>query len=261
MRYRSATVLGLAFLLFVISCSGIKTIPKTRIEPEKVVRSYRLVAEGDKLLEDGKDHLALLKYLEAADLNPYHEVIFNKLAITYSKLLQYQQARKAVERALGLNPKYAFAHNTLGIVELAEQDPKGATRAFNNAIDLKPDVASFYVNLGHAYMERHKFKEGRQAYKKALEVDSRVFEHSETMELSFPEDKKPDPERQYQMAIFFAQSGDKGSCLKYLSKALESGFTDGKRVAAETAFDKLRSDQDFVRLFDSYGVKMTAVSQ
>ncbi len=260
MRYRSATVLGL-FLLFLASCTGIKTIPKSKVAPEKVVRSYRLVAEGDKLLEDGKDHLALLKYLEAADLNPYHEVIFNKLAITYSKLLEYPQARKAVQRAIALNSKYAFAHNTLGIVELAEQDPKGATRAFNVAINLSPKVASFYINLGHAYMQRHKFKEARAAYLKALEIDPKVFLHTDTMELSFPEETKPDPERQYQMAVFFADAGDKASCLNYLSKAFVAGFTDGKRLAAEAAFDKFRKDEDFIRLLDSYGVKMTAVSR
>ncbi|MFB3905446.1 MAG: tetratricopeptide repeat protein [Acidobacteriota bacterium] len=260
MRYRSATVLGLA-LLFLISCSGIKRIPKVKVPADKVVQSYRLVAEGDKLLEEHKDHLALLKYLEAADLNPYHEVIFNKLAITYSKLVQYPQARKAVERALGLDPKYAFAHNTLGIVELAEQDPKGAARAFHTAIDLKPNVASFYVNLGHGYMQSHKFKEGRNAYRKALEIDPNVFTDTETMELSFPEQTKPDPERPYQMAIFFADAGDKANCLHYLTKAFAAGFNDGKRLATEKAFDKIRQDEDFIRLLDSYGVKMTAVSR
>ncbi len=257
MRYRSVTVLGLA-LLFLISCSGIKRISKVKVPPDKVVQSYRLVAEGDKLLEERKDHLALLKFLEAADLNPYHEVIFNKLAITYSKLVQYPQARKAVERALALDPKYAFAHNTLGIVELAEQDPKGATRAFNAAIDLKPNIPSFYVNLGHAYMQRHKFQEAREAYRKALEIDPRVFTDTDTMELSFPEERKPDPERPYQMAIFFAEAGDKTSCLHYLSKAFAAGFTDAKRLATEAAFEKLREDEDFIRLLDSYGLKTSA---
>jgi len=254
MRYRSATVLGLA-LLFLISCSGIKRISKMQVPADKVVQSYRLVAEGDKLLEEGKDHLALLKYLEAADLHPYHEVIFNKLAITYSKLVQYPQARKAVERALGLNSEYPFAHNTLGIVELAEQDPKGATRAFNRAIDLSPKVPSFYVNLGHAYMQRHKFNEAREVYRKALELDPKVFTQTDTMELSFPEEKKPDPERPYQMAIFFAENGDKTGCLHHLSKAFAAGFSDVKRLASEQAFEQFREDPDFIRLIDSYGMR------
>jgi len=257
MRYRSVTVLGLAFL-FLVSCSGIKRITKVKVPPDKVVQSYRLVAEGDKLLEEGKDHLALLKYLEAADLNPYHEVIFNKLAITYSKLVQYPQARKAVERAIALEPKYPFAHNTLGIVELAEQDPKGATRAFSTAIDLKPDVASFYVNLGHAYMQRHKFEEAREAYLKALDIDSKVFTNTDTMQLSFPEERKPDPERPYQMAVFFAQLGDKASCLQYLSKAFVAGFNDAKRLAAEEAFEPLRQDSDFIQLLESHGLRTSA---
>jgi len=141
MRNRTAWLLILACLL-ADSC-GIRRIPKQSVAPEKVVRSYRLTAEADKLLEEGKDHLALLKYLEAADLNPYHEVIYNKVGIAYSKLTQYPQARRAVTRSIGLNPKYAFAYNTLGIVNLAEQNPKGAIKAFKKAISLNPNTASF----------------------------------------------------------------------------------------------------------------------
>jgi len=211
-------------------------------------------------MEEGKDHLALLKYLEAADLNPYHEVIFNKLSITYSKLAQYPQARKAVERSLGLNSKYAFAHNTLGIVELAEQDSKGAVRAFRRAIDLTGNIPSFYVNLGHAYMQLHKFTEARDAYREALQIDPKVFTNTSTMELSFPSDTKPDPERHYQMAVFFAETGDKLACMSYLSKALAAGFTDGKRISGEEAFEKFRTDNDFMQLLQSYGLNLRTAS-
>jgi tetratricopeptide (TPR) repeat protein len=258
MRYRSVTVLGLALLFLISSCTGIRPIPKLKVPAEQVVRSYRLVAEGDKLIEEGKDHLALLKYLEAADLNPYHEVIFNKLAITYSRLFQYPQAKRAVERSIGLNPKYSFAYNTLGIVQLAEQNPKAATRSFHTAIQLSPKVASFYVNLGHAYMQRHKFSEARDVYRKALQIDPNVFTNTDTMELTFPQDTKPDPERPYQMAIFFADAGDKASCLHYLSKAFAAGFTDRKRIATEEAFEKFRQDQDFIQLLESYGLRTSA---
>ena len=36
--------------------------------------------EGDVLIKDGKDHLALLKYLESSTLNPYSQYCFSKLA-------------------------------------------------------------------------------------------------------------------------------------------------------------------------------------
>lgn len=258
MRYRPVTAWGVALLLWLVSCSGIKRIPKMAVPPDKVISSYRLVAEGDKLLKEGKDHLALLKYLEAADLNPYHEVIFNKLGIAYSRLTRYSQAREAVERSIGLNPKYSYAHNTLGIVELAEQDPKGAVKAFRKAIDLTPQIASFHANLGHAYMQRHKFDEARKAYREALRLDPQVFSNTSAMELSFPEDPRPDPERHYQMAVFFAETGDKAACLSYLSKAFSAGFSDRERISGEVAFEKLRADQDFIQLLELYGLKTTS---
>jgi len=250
MKHRSVWLLILA--LSFSACGGIKRIAKQPVPPENVVRSYRLTAEADKLMEEGKDHLALLKYLEAADLNPYHEVIYNKVGIAYSKLAQYTQARRAVERSIGLNAKYAFAYNTLGIIRLAEQDPKGAVDSFKRAISLTPDVASFHVNLGQAYMDRQKFDDAREAYRRALELDKNAFSRRDVVELSFPGDEKQDPERHYQMARFFAEIGDKASCLRFLSKALAAGFVDFKRLSGDQVFDRFRDDTDFQNLLGSY---------
>jgi hypothetical protein len=60
------------------------------------------------------------------------------------------------------------------------------------------------------------------------------------------------------MAIFFAEAGDKASCLQYLTKAFAAGFTDGKRLATEEAFEKFRQDEDFIHLLDSYGLRTSA---
>ncbi len=240
----------LAFLLS--ACGGVKRIAKQPVPAENVVRSYRLTAEADKMMEEGKDHLALLKYLEAADLNPYHEVIYNKVGIAYSKLAQYTQARRAVERSIGLNPKYPYAYNTQGIIRLAEQNPKAAVESFKRAISLAPKVASFHVNLGQAYMDRQKFESAREAYFRALELDKNAFARKDVVELSFPEGEKEDPERHYQMARFFAEIGDKDACLRSLSKALSAGFADFKRLAADQVFDRFRNDDDFLNLLGSY---------
>jgi tetratricopeptide (TPR) repeat protein len=255
MRERLAILITVV-LVASAACTGIKRIERREVPQDKLILSYRLTSEGDKLLEEKKDHLALLKYLEAADLNPYQEVIFNKLAITYSRLLQYDRAKRAAERSLGLKPDYAYAYNTLGIVKLATLDTKGAIRAVNKAIQLRPDVASFYVNLGHAYMQARKYHEARKVYLEALRLDPGAFSQKDMVELSLATGKEPDPERHYQMALFFAESGDKESCLAYMQKALSAGFTNVKRISEEKAFKELRKDEDFRRLLQSYGLQM-----
>jgi tetratricopeptide (TPR) repeat protein len=254
MRKRLGILVMVASLLGS-ACTGIKRIERGHVPSEAVIQSYRLVGEGDKLLEEGKDHLASLKYLEAADLNPYHHVIFNKLAIVYAKLGRYQEGRRAITRSIGLDPKYPYAYNTFGIIKLAENDPSGAVKAIRKAISLSDRVPNFYVNLGHAYMHRHAFDRAREAYREALELDPKIFSGSrEFVELTFIGVEKPDPERNYQMAVFFAEAGDKNSLLLYLSKALTAGFADGRRLEKESAFETFRNDEDFRRLLESYGI-------
>ncbi len=148
----------LSTIVVFAACGGPERIVKLPVPREDVLHAYRLMAEGDKRAQAGQSHFALLKYLEASRLNPYYEVIFNRLAIAYSRLQQFRQAEKAVERAIRLEPRYSSAHNTIGIVYLANRSNKRAIRSFQEAIRLKPEEAIFYVNLGQAYLRDEKYK-------------------------------------------------------------------------------------------------------
>ncbi len=141
---RTAIVLLTGFLL---GC-GPSRITKLPVPRESVLVSYRLMGEADRMLEEGKDHLAILKYLEATNLNPYHEAIFNKLAIAYCRTGRFWQGRKAAEHAIRLDPRYAPAHNTLGIALLSNRQYEKAVRSFEQAIAIDPQ-SFFYVNLGY----------------------------------------------------------------------------------------------------------------
>ena len=174
-----------ALLLTVVvlaACGGPERIVKLPVPREDV--AYRLMAEGDEMALAGQSHFALLKYLEATRLNPYHEVIFNKLAITYSRLQQFRQAEKAAERAIRLEPTYSSAHRTRGIIHLANQLNKRAIRSFQEAIRLKSEEANFYVNLGQAYLRDEKYKEGLRTYQKALELDPEILDNADVIELT-----------------------------------------------------------------------------
>jgi len=249
--------LKLVFLLTIVAwpaCGGLERIPKLTVPREDLLTSYRLMAEGDEMFLEGREHFALLKYLEASRLNPYHEVIFNKLAMAYSRLKQFRQAEEAVKRSIRLEPEYPFAHNTRGIISLATQYNRQAIRSFKEAIKLRPGEASFYLNLGHAYIRDDEYQEGMRTYQKALEIDPEVFRRSDVIELSYEFNDPANPERFYQLARIFAELGDKDTCLDYLGKALSAGFSDSRRLMSDAAFEKLRQDTEFVKLIASYGI-------
>lgn len=245
-----------AILLPVLGLTGcgIRHIAKQPVSKEDLYASYRAMGQGDRLIREGKDHLALVKYLEAARFNPYHEAIFNKLAIAYSRLQMYYQAKKAVERSLGLNDKYAYAYNTAGIIHLAQFDNDKAIKLFKKALRLRPGFANFYVNLGYAQIQKGQFKRGLESYRKALELDPDVLSSEKVIQLTYAIPESADPIRLYQMARLFAQLGDKQNCLMYLEKALAAGFDDQQRLMSDKSFEKLRKDPDFNHIIDLYGL-------
>ena len=250
LRFRDAAIIVLTGLLLGCGPSRIKKLP---VPQENVIAAYRLMGEADEMMKEGKDHLAVLKYVEATTLNPYHEAIFNKLAIAYCRTGRYWQGRKAAERSVRLHPGYASGHNTLGIVALSNRKYKQAAESFQEAIDLE-GRPSYYVNLGYAEMMRGRYEASREAYLQAALLDPEVFKKSSVSRLTYPDPMGMDSETNYNLARLFAEMGDEPQCLKYLGKALSAGFSDQERLAADESFDGLRQSRDFIELLSLYGL-------
>jgi tetratricopeptide (TPR) repeat protein len=252
MKLRSA-ILMVAAILAVAAC-GPKTIRKQSVPQEDAIMAVRLVAAGDKLLVEGKEHLAMLKYLEASKLNPYHEVIFNKLAVTYSQLRMYSQATSAINRSIGLNPDYAFAYNTRGIINLAQQSDMKAARSFRKAIDLDPTVGYFYVNLGYVLIQQGRGIEAREIYRKGIEVDPGLFENENMVELSYSTVQELGPEKYFELARVYADLGHLDYCLRYLGKAFSGGLSNSARIMSDPAFEVFMEDEKFLGFLRIHGV-------
>lgn len=263
MKGRPVIFLACFLLSLAVGC-GPRKIARQEVENAQRVQAFVLAGEGDSLLRQGKDHLALLKYTEASVLYPYHESIFNKLAIAYSRLQRYREARKAIHHAISLNPKYAYAYNTRGMIQLAQWDNKGAVRSFQKAIRLLPEpplddqekkwAAGFYANLGFALIQRDEFNRGLQAYQMAQRLSPRVFDKGAAIRLEYPSPTSNNPQVQYQFSKLFANLGDKEQALYYLDRALSAGFKDSKKLLKDAAFQILRGDRDFIELLERYGI-------
>ncbi len=206
------------------------------------------------LLKDGKDHLALLKYLESSTLNPYSQRCFNKLAVAYARILMFSRAKRAVDRAIRLDGEYPHGYNTRGIIQMALGKPGAAIGSFQKALHLNPQNSIFYLNLGRAHMEAGNYRESRSALKQALQLNPDVLHLENTIEVS-ASNKRDSPESYYRMAQLFAEVGDVKACLYHLSRALESGFRDRDRLQNDTAFEALRNTPAFSELVASYGLQ------
>jgi tetratricopeptide (TPR) repeat protein len=232
----------LVFALAITAC-----VPKAvhiEVSAEDVVRSNEAVKEADLTFTRRDYYAALIKYLEAAKLNPNSHVIYNKLGITYSQLRYYTEAAAAFQRSIALNPKFAFAYNNLGSVYFADKDLKKSEKYFRKAISMMPKAASFHVNLGSVFMERKEHEKAMAEWHKALQLDPMVLSKSDNVNIS-ASGRNPS-ERFYFLARLYATTGDVEHAVDQLQLALNAGFTDISAIQNEKDFDKIRAEEKFV---------------
>lgn len=219
-------------------------IVRVPVPAEDVLRANQAVREADLAFTRRDHYAALIKYLEAARLNPYSEYIYNKLGIAYSQLKFYTEASSCFQRCIALNPKFAFAYNNLGSVHFARSDMKKAEKYFKKAISVNPNSASFHVNLGSVYIERRQFERGMAEWRKGLALDPGVLTKSDAVNLATT--GRSPAERYYFLARLYAAMGDVDHSVESLQLALNSGFTNIALIQNEHDFDKIRQEEKFV---------------
>lgn len=236
---------GLSIILAAVTFTGCSArIVRVPVSTEDVLRSNQAVKEADLSFTRRDYYAALIKYLEAARLNPNSEYIYNKLGIAYSQLKFYDQASSAFQHCIALNPKFAFGYNNLGSVHFATSDMKRAEKYFRKAISVNPNSASFHINLGSVYMERKQFDRGMAEWRKGLALDPGVLTKSDAVNLA-TSGRSP-MERYYFMARLYASLGDVDHSVENLQLALNAGFTNVTLIESEHDFDRIRKEEKFV---------------
>jgi len=239
--FRILPVAGLAAILFA-ACPP--KIIRVKVSPEDLLRANQLSQEADMAFARRDNYAALIKYLEAARLNPNSEYVYNKLGIAYSQLKFYTEASAAFVRCIGLNPKFPYAYNNLGSVYFAMSDLKKAERYFKKAISINSGAASFHVNLGSVYIERKQTEKAKAAWQKALSIDPNVLTRPDS--ISLPTGGRSPVERYYFLARIHASIGNVDLAVENLQLALNAGFTDIELIRNEHDFDPIRQEEKFV---------------
>jgi len=216
-----------------------------KVPPEDVQRANELGLEGDVAFVRKDYYAALIKFLEAAKLNPNSYTLANKLGIAYSQLKYYDDAGSAFHRSILLNRKFAYAYNNAGTVYFATGDRNRAEKYFKKAISLRQDTASFHINLGTLYFEKGKYEKGMAELRKGLMLDPGVIGRSEGVALAPAASKGASAEKSYSMARVYASMGDVDRAVDNLQQALNAGFTDIDAIRKQPDFDKVRQDPKF----------------
>jgi Flp pilus assembly protein TadD len=209
------------------------------------------VEEGDLLMAHQRYQAAIEMYKKAPRDSPD---AWNKMGVAYQLMFNTEEAMRCYQKALKLNPKSASAMNNLGAVYVTLKNYSAAERSYRKAMKLDPKTAIFHKNLGTALLADHKYKKGWDAYKAALDLDPAIFDHSSSFRIQNPSSVQDRGAMNYYMAKGCVRAGMNDRAVEYLRMALNEGFTNPKKIIADTEFAALHDFPAFQKLLASQGV-------
>lgn len=187
--------------------------------------------------------------IEAYKLAPRNSPdVWNKMGIAYQLMFNLADASRCYQASLRLNGKDSRVLNNLGTIYDAEKEYGNAERMYRKALKLAPRSALIDKNLGTNLLAQHKYKKGWEAYKAAIEIDPGIFEISSGPRVQNPASVKERGAMNYYMAKGCVRAGMNDSAIGYLRMALNEGFTNAKKIEADSEFAVLRGLPAFQQL-------------
>jgi Tfp pilus assembly protein PilF len=141
--------------------------------------------------------------------------------------------------------------NNLGTIYDSLKQYGAAERMYRRALKFDPQSALIYKNLGTNLLSRHKYKKGWEAYQTALALDPQIFETNVGLRVENPVSVQDRGAMNYYMARGCARAGMNDRAIEYLRVALNEGFTNPKKIVADSEFANLRGIPAFDQLLAS----------
>ena len=212
------------------------TAPQVPPTPEEV---------GDALMAHQRYQAAIESYKKAPRDSA---VALNKMGIAYQMMFNLEDASRCYQTSLKLDPKSARVLNNLGtIYDALKQDGK-AERMYRKALRYEPGSALVLKNLGTNLLAQHKYKKGWEVYKAALAIDPHIFDNSSSPRVENPASLEERGAMNYYMAKGCVRAGLNDRAIEYLRMALNEGFTNPRKIIADSEFAGLRGVPAFEQL-------------
>jgi tetratricopeptide (TPR) repeat protein len=216
--------------------SPVAVVPATPSTPEEV---------GDSMMSHQRYQAAV----EAFKKDPHPSAdIWNKMGIAYQMLFNLEEASRCYQASLRLNPKNPRVMNNLGTIYDSEKGYRDAERMYRKALRFDPQSALIYKNLGTNLLAQHKYKKGWEEYKTALQIDPGIFENTSSPRVQNPASVEDRGAMNYYMAKGCVRAGMNDCAIEYLRMALNEGFTNPKKIQADSEFAALKGMPAFEQL-------------
>lgn len=174
--------------------------------------------------------------------------LWNKMGISYQLLFNLKDATRCYKQSLKLDARNPKVLNNLATVYASLKEYGQADRMYHKALKFDPRSALVLKNLGTNELAERRFDMGWATYQRALAIDPRIFAGHMGPTVEDPSSVEQRGAMNYFVALGCARSGYTDCALQHLRMAIDEGFTDGKKVAANDEFAGLRSNPEFIQL-------------
>lgn len=210
--------------------------PQFQLTPEE---------RGDVLLAEKRFQAAIEAYKEGPGDSAR---IWDKLGVAYQQMFDPDDAKNCYLASLRLNPRNSGVLNNLGTVYASFKNYRAAERFYRKALRLNPNSAVILKNLGTNFLMRRKYKQGGKMYAAAIAIDPQIFESTTHLTVTDPTSAQDRGAMNYYMAVTCARAGEKDRAVDFLRKALDEGYTNPRKIVAESEFAGLRGVPAFEHL-------------
>lgn len=175
--------------------------------------------------------------IEAYKKDPHPSAtLWNKMGISYQMLFNLPDATRCYEASLKLEPRNVNTLNNLGTIFDSQKQYRAAVRMYRKALKYDPKSALVLKNLGTDLLAQHKYKSGWEVYQSALAIDPEIFDRSTGPRVENPASLQDRGAMNYYMAKGCVRAGDNQRAIEYLRMALDEGFTNPRKLAADQEF-------------------------
>ncbi len=251
-KHRLLPALSLMAALTSTCCLGLAQAPTTvsdaKPQPSQPVAAATFQPSpmelGDSLMAHQRYQAAIEAYKKA----PPDATTWNKLGIAYQMMFNVNDAMRCYQASLKLDPKNPTVLNNLGTTYDALKQYRTAEKMYRKALKIEPKSALILKNLGTDLLAQHKYKKGWEYYKSALAVDPNIFDRNSRPRVENPASVQDRGAMNYYMAKGCVRAGMPGRAIEYLRAAINEGFTNPKKINADTEFAGLHGIPEFEQL-------------
>jgi Tfp pilus assembly protein PilF len=170
------------------------------------------------------------------------------MGIGYQMMFNLPDATRCYLTSLKLEPKNVNTLNNLGTVYDSLKEYGQAVKMYRKALKYDPKSALVLKNLGTDLLAQHKYEKGWEVYKSALAADPQIFDRSNGPRVENPASVQDRGAMNYYMAKGCVRAGNDDRAIEYLRMALNEGFTNPKKIAADGEFARLHGLPAFEQL-------------